>query len=334
MSLDLSRLENVRQHGNKLTARCPACAEAGSDNGGDHLFINVSTEKWGCVVNQADAGDAHRDRIFELVGIRGHPGKAAGAPLLAPQKPTTAKPGPRLPPLRLLPVDEMAAIARMRGWPLFVGLELLSRRGLLWFGMVWDAGKEWPAWIITDSARRNAQARRMDGQPWQGIGGKKAKSLPGSEASWPIGASEIGARPFVMLCEGQPDFCAALLVAWFEGQAIPSFSADQVAPVCMTGAGQSIHPDAQPSFWGKHVRIPIHKDEAGQKAAKRWADQLYRAGAISVDGFNFAGSTRPDGQPVDDLADFAMQINLESSPLARALKNLPQIELLTQRQVR
>ena len=37
---------------------------------------------------------------------------------------------------------------------------------------------------ITDSTRRNLQARRLDGGLWQGIGGKKAKSLPGVEASW------------------------------------------------------------------------------------------------------------------------------------------------------
>ena len=72
---------------------------------------------------------------------------------------------------------------------------------------------------MTDRSRRNAQARRLDGQQWPSIGGKKpgSKSLPGTEASWHIGAAEIGDRPLVLLCEGQPDFCAVLLVVWFEG---------------------------------------------------------------------------------------------------------------------
>ena len=164
---------------------------------------------------------------------------------------------PRIPPLPALTVTEMADIAHLRGWPLFAGLELLTRRGLLWHGMVRDAGRDWPAWIVTDSTRRNAQARRMDGQPWKGIDAK-AKSLPGVEASWPIGAVEIGDRPLVLLCEGQPDFCAALLVVWFEG-----VSVEHVAPVCMAGAGHLIHADALPCFTSKHVPIAVHADDGG-----------------------------------------------------------------------
>jgi hypothetical protein len=133
-----------------------------------------------------------------------------------------------------------------------------------------------------------------------------------------------------MLCEGQPDFCAALLVAWYEGHALPGFNIEQVAPVCLTGAGQIIHPDALRYFAGKHVRISIHADAEGWGAAYRWKDQLYRAGAKTVDGFNFTGLVRPDGQPVEDLADYAMTIepHPKNLPLVRALAGVPDKRLL------
>jgi hypothetical protein len=211
----------------------------------------------------------------------------------------------------------MDEIAYRRGWPLFAGLELLTQRGLLWQGAVFDDGHEWPAWIVTDATRRNAQGRRLDGEPWQGIGSKKAKTLPGCDPSWPIGAADIGERPLVLLCEGQPDFCAALLVAWFEGLPV-----DRVAPVCMTGAGNTIHADALPLFAGKRVRIAVHADDQGREAGERWATQLYRAGAVAVDGVHFEGLTKRDGQPVKDLADFVTLLDPDEPPAVRVLSDL------------
>jgi hypothetical protein len=71
MSLDISKLENVRVRGNKVTARCPACEEVGHDQKGEHLVINANGA-FGCVVypgNSADA-KAHRKRMFALCGDR------------------------------------------------------------------------------------------------------------------------------------------------------------------------------------------------------------------------------------------------------------------------
>lgn len=328
MSLVLSLLENLRKRGSKHVARCPACAEAGSDRNGEHLAIYPNGQ-FACILYPGPAGEAHRKRIRALVGTHERNDNHFCGASVALQATKSAQPSLRLPSLRKLTVGEMGAITRLRGWASYVGLEMLSQRGLLWQGMVYDDGDNWPAWVITDSARRNAQARRLDGQPWRGIGGAKAKSLPGSQASWPIGAPEIGECPLIMLCEGQPDFCAALLVAWYESQGIVDFSVERVAPVCLTGAGQTIHPEALSFFADKHIRILIHADDEGWAAAYRWKDQLYRAGAKTVDGFNFAALARPDGQPVKDLADFAMLIDAEVVPCSRTLTGLSDCTLRT-----
>ena len=69
MAIDSSKLENVKQHGSKVIARCPACAETGNDRKGEHLFIEPSG-RFGCVVFPGNDGHKHRQRIFELAGIK------------------------------------------------------------------------------------------------------------------------------------------------------------------------------------------------------------------------------------------------------------------------
>jgi hypothetical protein len=67
--LELNLLEKVRHRNNKVTARCPACAENGGDRQGEHLVI-LPTGKYACA---AFAGDLqHRKRIFALVGVLGN----------------------------------------------------------------------------------------------------------------------------------------------------------------------------------------------------------------------------------------------------------------------
>jgi hypothetical protein len=39
MCLDILKLENCRKKGNKVVARCPACAEMGQDEQGNHLIF-------------------------------------------------------------------------------------------------------------------------------------------------------------------------------------------------------------------------------------------------------------------------------------------------------
>lgn len=74
MSLDINKLENVQQKGCKTTARCPACAEDGMDEKGEHLVIQEDG-KFGCVLHPGAGGKPHRQRIFALVGIKTHPSR-------------------------------------------------------------------------------------------------------------------------------------------------------------------------------------------------------------------------------------------------------------------
>ena len=67
MSLDLSRLENVRQRCGRTVARCPACAEHGQDEKGEHLII-MPDGRFGCVVCPGAAGKDHRKQIHALAG--------------------------------------------------------------------------------------------------------------------------------------------------------------------------------------------------------------------------------------------------------------------------
>ena len=71
LSIDTSRLENIRTTSGKITARCPACATMEGDRGGIHLFINAETGQFGCVKFPGDR--EHRCEIFRLVGIRRDP---------------------------------------------------------------------------------------------------------------------------------------------------------------------------------------------------------------------------------------------------------------------
>ena len=86
MGLDLSRLEKVRRRGSNTIARCPACAEAGNDRKGEHLFINAKGQ-FGCVLYPGADGSTHRQRIFELVGIKDMSG--TGFEVRKPQAGTT-----------------------------------------------------------------------------------------------------------------------------------------------------------------------------------------------------------------------------------------------------
>ena len=238
---------------------------------------------------------------------------AGGAPLAparftASPKPSapTPRPKPSLPPMEPGTRAELEALARLRGIGL-PGLVWASERGVLRFATLHG----FRAWIVTDGEQVNAQARRLDGQPWAHIDAK-AWTLPGSWAAWPLGIREAADFLAIALCEGGPDFLAAHFFALFEQASHHAKRDVQSAPVGIMGAAHGIPADALPLFAGKRVRLFPHADEAGQKAAARWAEQLTSVGA-SVDAFSFTGLRRADGQPAKDLNDC---LNLDAAGFA------------------
>ena len=229
-------------------------------------------------------------------------GGASCSPLPVKQSPPAAsqpRQKPVFPAFEHGTEADLHALAALRKIS-FAACWLARSVGLLNFG-TW---KDKPSWIVTDRERLNAQARRMDGQPWEAIGAK-AQTLPGSWASWPLGIRTGANYPAFLLVEGGPDLLAAL-------HFIHERDAETLAfPLALLGASQRIHEDALPILAGKRVRIFPHADPAGTKAANRWAAQLEAVGA-DVDCFSFAGLRKADGSPVGDLND-ATQIHPEDA---------------------
>lgn len=266
--------------------RCYGCGAAG--DGFDYIM--------------AKGGGGFADAVRHLTQRAGivaeELGTSTGIPVDLPslRKPSVEEPAKVLQmpaDLRPLTTTQARAVAERRGLSV-AGLNLAVSRGLLWCG----SPRHLAAWIVTDRQRVNAQARRLDGRLWQHIGGKKAYTLPGSRAAWPIGVREADSFPCVALVEGGPDLLAACHFVAAEGRE------KDVTAVSMLGAANDIPEDALLFLANKRVRLFPHLDTAGREAAVRWSRQLERVGC-DVDAFDFHGLRRADGGVVADLNDLA-----------------------------
>ncbi len=193
--------------------------------------------------------------------------------------------------------DDIATLQALRRLPSPDGLLAAREAGHLFFGPIFDKAANLPGtthhgWIVTDSARLGAQARRMDGLPF--ADGQKSKTIHGTTGRWPIGIADAGTSLDIALVEGGPDFLAAYTAITTLGLI------DKIQPVAMLGSSQSIHPNALPKFSNRTVWIFPHNDEnlAGLQGAIRWEAQLRRVGATIIP-FDF--SAYPG---VKDLNDF------------------------------
>lgn len=174
------------------------------------------------------------------------------------------------------------------------GLELAVDRGLLWTATF----KGHPCWIVSDSTRLNAQARRLDGEmfPVPNEEPSKVWTLLGSVGSQPIGLSQAMKYPNVILVEGGPDLLAAFHYIYIEGRA------GDCCAISILGAGNKLSESSLPAFKSTRVRLFPHVDLEGMRAGVRWAQSL-RDYVSHLDRFRFKGFHRTDGQPVNDLND-------------------------------
>ena len=169
-------------------------------------------------------------------------------------------------PAMELPTDnELEAIATLRRLPLD-GPHWASMDGVLRMANV--EGQR--CFIIRSTCGKNAQARRLDGQP---LGENlKAKTLAGSIATLPVGNYHDRRWPAVAVLEGGPDVLAAYAAIHKLGLL------DTVAVAGMLGAAMRPPFGALATMAGRRVRIFQHNDEAGQKAADSWARLIHNAG--------------------------------------------------------
>lgn len=169
------------------------------------------------------------------------------------------------PAMELPTEEELEAVATLRRLPV-EGPQWAAIDGTLRMATV-DGVR---CWIIRSTCGKNAQARRLDGQP---LGENlKAKTLAGSIATLPVGNYHDTRWPAVALVEGGPDVLAAYAGIYRLGLL------DTVAVCGMLGASMRPPYGAVATMKGRRVRIFQHNDEAGQKAADGWARLIHNAG--------------------------------------------------------
>jgi DNA primase (bacterial type) len=172
-------------------------------------------------------------KLIELAGVSPFPNERTGLGNLVhshdAEEEEKARKRKSWPIFQQPSADEIEAISELRSVSV-EGVSLAADRGVLFCA----GTPEGRAWIITDSRRKNAQARRLNGQPWAHIDAKKAWTLPGSQAAWPVGLRESSSFPAIALVEGSADLIAAFHLAWCAGVE------SRVAPVAMFGGGLSI----------------------------------------------------------------------------------------------
>ncbi len=202
---------------------------------------------------------------------------------------------------------DIATLQSLRRLPDATGLTAAIESGHLFFGPVFDKAADAPgvyhhSWLITDSSRLGAQARRMDGQLYGD--GQKSKTIHGTTGKWPVGIADAGASLDLALVEGGPDFLAAYTAVALLGLQ------DRIQPVAMLGSSQSIHPEALPLFRSRRVWLFPHNDKslAGLQGAVRWDRALRAVGATTIP-FDF--SPYPG---VKDLNDFITALTPAPTP--------------------
>lgn len=165
--------------------------------------------------------------------------------------------------------EKMRALAELRG----VGFEAVELACVNLRTVGFTTWHSLDCWAVTDNAHRIVELRRMDGgkfPAWRDkLDERKTHSIAGSKKHHPVGIASAVKFPAdfaALLVEGSGDYLGAVGV-------VTNSKVERV-PVAMLGSSDPIGDHALPWFRGRDTVILAHPDEAGLKAAKRWAEQL------------------------------------------------------------
>lgn len=187
------------------------------------------------------------------------------------------------------------AFAKHRGFT-YPATWAMVKTGLLRFVKI-DGMK---CFIVTDNARRAAEIRRIDGQPF---GKCKAFPLPGVDKTWLPGAGLLRDAPCntaVFVAEGATDLLTACDLY---SQYRRAGGKNSWHPVALLGAGcKALDPECADLIRDRHVRLIPDADDAGDKMKIHWT-QLFREIGCAVDSISL-----PRGK---DLTDCRAEIQTQ-----------------------
>ncbi len=191
--------------------------------------------------------------------------------------------------------EERRQLAKLRGLSMF-GIAMAVAVGILGFTN-WHGR---PCYAVTDSTRRAAEIRALDGEGFRngGVDLSKAAPLAGVDKSWLPGAVWLRSMPQdtgVLLTEGATDLLTAFdLYADYrkhrDGQ-------NSWVPVALLGAHcKRLDQECARLISGRRVRIVADGDEAGDEMREHWA-KLFHSQGCRVDVVDM-----PHGKDLSDIA--------------------------------
>jgi hypothetical protein len=157
-----------------------------------------------------------------------------------------------------------------------------------------------PCYAVTDSTRRAAEIRALDGEGFRNSGADLSKAAPlsGVDKSWLPGAVWLdGASPetSVLLTEGATDLLTAIDL--YTDYRKHHGGQNGWVPVTLLGAHcKRLDPECAKLIGGRHVRIVADGDKAGDQMKEYWA-QLLRTQGCRVDTIDM-----PEGKDLSDIA--------------------------------
>lgn len=269
----------LRRSGSGFLMKCPLHHE----QKGESFSIDAKKQLWKCfgkcqcggdvikLVMELDETDAMTAaEILEGRSLRDDPNHrhVPRAPRITPVKEDVPHPRdlPFIPRLYRGEQRHWEAVAKLRKLPHSGGVEMAVQNGVLRFCLEYEQ----PAWAVLDVGNPcNVQVRRMDGALW--FDRVKVMGVKGNWARWPVGLDVVLKNPNaeIDLVEGTGDFVAA----WH--CVADGFTSG--VPLAMFGASNPIHDGALALLEGRRVRILEQHDDAGERAAAKWAEQLRTA---------------------------------------------------------